>query len=499
MKNYIPASLEQNLLKALAKKPGKRHISMNSFVEELEMCFSPEIKNYYHRGVLAFEREYFSSAKNYFSRVISIDPKYEEVNDYYKRTLESSKSLEEKPKQETQKKEKEREVFSFTGKVIGEYKIGNRIGKGSQGVVYLSSHIPTSKELAIKFLRGSPGDEDILKRFKDREARALFSLNHNNIVRAVDWIEEPEMGIYGIAMEYIEGLNLKKYISQKGPLSESKTLDIAIKLADGISYAHQKNVIHRDIKSTNILVGNKGGIKLADFGIAQLVSSEKLTRSRQIMGTIEYMSPEQIRGDTNIGVQSDIYSLGIIIYEMLTGNVPFTGNTQHEIQEKQLRQKPVSLKKIIKTIPMKSLENLDKVILSALMKKAYQRPATMELFKQELQNCLKSLTEEKTTIQDNIGRAEQLISQEDYRGAQTILKETLVLQPYNKRATELYERTKIFLRKEKEKAFKIIFMTTIFFLLVAGIFSSNNYNYEKKVFKKFDILVNGKDYASAIK
>ncbi|MFH0797176.1 MAG: serine/threonine-protein kinase [Candidatus Omnitrophota bacterium] len=270
---------------------------------------------------------------------------------------------------------------SFHGKTLQNYEIQDLIGIGGQGEVYTCLHIASRQIRAVKFLKATVLDEEeSIERFRNREVRAQSSLTHDNIVQVLDWIEDEEEGIYGIVMEYVPGETLKQIIEREGPLSFQKSLSISIQIGTALAFAHQHGIIHRDVKSSNILVNkDRKKAKLTDFGIALIVSPQKFTRTRLVLGTLEYMSPEQIRGE-KVDERSDIYSLGIVFYEILTGRLPFTGETEYEIQQKQLKSKPVPPSSLNQAIPRR----LEKVLFRALEKERTRRYSAIDVFIREI-------------------------------------------------------------------------------------------------------------------
>jgi len=210
----------------------------------------------------------------------------------------------------------------MTGKTISHYKILEKIGIGGMGIVYKARDLKLDRFVALKFLPPHITSRDEGKQRFIREAKAASSFDHNNICNIYE-IDETEDGQLFIAMAYYEGETLDKKIEEK-PLSIEETIDIAIQIAQGLAKAHEKEVVHRDIKPANIMVTKEEVVKVLDFGLAKFSTQTKLTKQSTTLGTVSYMSPEQVKGE-EVDHRTDIWSVGVIFYEMLTGQVPFKG------------------------------------------------------------------------------------------------------------------------------------------------------------------------------
>ena len=214
------------------------------------------------------------------------------------------------------------------GETILHYRILEKIGEGGMGEVYLARDTKLDRNVALKFLpKEFTKNKDARDRFK-REAKAAAALNHVNIVTIYE-VNEYEDQTY-IAMEHVDGRTLKDMISDPGsrravPLPIDTVLNIATQIASGLAAAHEKGIVHRDIKPQNILVDKNNHVKILDFGLAKLKGVSPLTRESSTLGTVNYMSPEQARG-REVDQRSDIWSLGVVLYEMLTGELPFRGD-----------------------------------------------------------------------------------------------------------------------------------------------------------------------------
>ena len=208
------------------------------------------------------------------------------------------------------------------GRTISHYKIIDKLGEGGMGVVYKAEDTKLDRPVALKFLATHLiADADIRKRF-EREAKAAAALNHPNICTVYEIAEDNARTF--IAMAFLEGEGLDKKI-EAGPLKFKDALNIAIQVAQGLQAAHEKGIVHRDIKPANLMIGENGHVTIMDFGLAQLADRSKLTRTDETMGTVTYMSPEQTYG-MELDHRTDIWSLGVVIYEMVTGQQPFKGH-----------------------------------------------------------------------------------------------------------------------------------------------------------------------------
>lgn len=267
-------------------------------------------------------------------------------------------------------------------RISGRYKIIDKIGSGGMANVYLATDLILERKVAVKMVAlDFQEDKDSLRRFR-REALSATELSHPNIVNIYDVGDGSQPYI---VMEYVDGMDLKQYIQKNHPIPYRKTIDIMAQILDGIAYAHEKNVIHRDIKPHNILIDHNGNVKITDFGIAVALSQNSITQTNSILGSVQYISPEQARGNT-VTKQSDIYSLGIVLYELLTGGVPFDGESAVSIALKHFQSTMPSLREFDSKIPQ-ALEN---VVLKATAKEPKNRYATVLEMKEDLMTSLSS-------------------------------------------------------------------------------------------------------------
>ncbi len=229
----------------------------------------------------------------------------------------------------------------------GRYRLEQEIGRGGMSTVYRAFDTVLERQVAIKLMhREIATDSDQLERFR-REARSVAQLNHPHVVSVIDAGEEPspdvglgEEGAVGtpyIVLEYVDGETLKDVIRREAPLEIPQAIAYAIEIARALGAAHERHIVHRDVKPHNVLVSDEGAAKITDFGIARTLTEEGLTMAGRVLGTTDYVSPEQALGEDVTG-QSDLYSLGIVLYEMLTGEVPFRGESQVAVAMKHVRE-----------------------------------------------------------------------------------------------------------------------------------------------------------------
>jgi predicted Ser/Thr protein kinase len=281
---------------------------------------------------------------------------------------------------------------ALIGEVIkGRYRVLEKLGQGGMGTVYLAEQVAISRKVALKLLHADYAqDQEFVRRFR-QEARLAASLNHRNVVTIFDFDQADDGSLY-IVMEYVDGKSLAGVV-QEGLMEVGRALRLAVQIADGLAAAHRAGVIHRDVKPENIMVvGQREEIKLMDFGIARLRDTggaSRLTRSGTIMGTPAYMAPEQIEGG-EVSERTDIYAFGIVLYELLSGVVPFTAPTPGAILIKHLQETAVPLRKARREIPV----SVERIVAQALAKSPESRQNSM----QEVAEALKE-TERRAEVQ----------------------------------------------------------------------------------------------------
>lgn len=257
------------------------------------------------------------------------------------------------------------------------YQILNIIGSGGMAAVYRAKDLKLDRYVAIKVLREEYTEDETFRRHFQKEAVAIAQLSHNNIVGIYDILTDGRMMC--LVMEYIEGETLKDCINRDGPLSWRQVVKYGIQIANGLAYAHSQQIIHKDVKSQNILIDHNDNVKITDFGISQMMNNTTITHNKGILGSAHYFSPEQARGE-RLSYQTDIYSLGIVLYELLTGELPFTGDNPVSVALKHIQEEPRPISSKVRGIP----EGLSQIVMKCLEKDPADRFQTMQALSRAL-------------------------------------------------------------------------------------------------------------------
>ena len=274
---------------------------------------------------------------------------------------------------------------------IPGHSIVHKIGEGGVGTVYLATDDMLQRHVAVKVLKsGISLEEENMKRFQS-EAVTLARLRHPNITMLYNLVQN--RGCWYMIMEYVDGETLESLLKKHGSLHVTQVLPIALQTLEGLRHAHAKGVIHRDLKPSNLMLSVEGEVKIMDFGIARISGGSRLTKVGQAVGTPHYMSPEQVRGQEG-NHASDIYSLGIVLYELLTGVTPFDSESEYEIMHAHTSRKPIPPNALNNEIP----EALNNAIMKALSKNPLQRFESMSEFKQCLQQISEQVAAGSTAI-----------------------------------------------------------------------------------------------------
>ena len=252
------------------------------------------------------------------------------------------------------------------GSVVGNYKIIDKIGEGGMGAVFKGVDLMLEREVAIKMLRPELARQpNVVERFRT-EAVTLAKLNHSNVATLHSFFRQGED--FFMVMEFVRGRTLDDVIRTQGAMRCDQAIELFCMALEGIDHAHKMGIIHRDIKPANMMLTETGSIKVMDFGIARVLGSDRLTKAGHLIGTVEYMSPEQVRGEET-DARSDIYSLGILLYEMLTGCVPFNSTSEYELMRRQIEDAPAPPRTHAPQIPLP----VEQAIMRSLAKKREAR------------------------------------------------------------------------------------------------------------------------------
>jgi len=271
--------------------------------------------------------------------------------------------------------------------IAGRYEVEELVGHGGMSSVYKARDALLERHVALKILHEQySNDEDFVERFK-REARSVAQLQHPNIVTVIDRGEED--GRQFIVFEYVEGENLKEHVVRKGRLDVREALEIADEVARGLAFAHGQGLIHRDVKPQNVLLNGDGRAKVTDFGIARTLDVDGMTQTGTILGTSNYIAPEQASGQP-VDAHSDVYALGAVLYELLAGEVPFPGESFVAVAMKHMHEPAPNLLDVRRDVPLRVAAAVDR----ALEKDPEQRFPTMDAFAAELEACLAELDQE---------------------------------------------------------------------------------------------------------
>jgi serine/threonine-protein kinase len=281
--------------------------------------------------------------------------------------------------------------------IDGRYQVDKKLGEGGMGVVYLARHAVIGSKCALKVLRGElSGEGEVSERFI-QEARAAAAIGNEHIIQITDFGQLPDGAAYFV-MEFLDGKALHDIIQDTTKIDSARTLHIVTQCCEALAAAHSSDIVHRDLKPDNIFLVRKGGsddfVKILDFGIAKVQSSEsgkRLTKTGMIFGTPQYMSPEQAAG-SGVDARTDIYSLGIIMYEMLCGHVPFEADTFMGVLTKHLYEEPIPPRRLVPPIDMP--HNLEAILLKAIAKKPDKRYQSMGEFAQDLRAVAEGRTPE---------------------------------------------------------------------------------------------------------
>ncbi|MBU3158526.1 Stk1 family PASTA domain-containing Ser/Thr kinase [Clostridium frigoris] len=352
--------------------------------------------------------------------------------------------------------------------LLNRYEVLENIGEGGMGTVYKAKCHVLNRFVAVKILKKElSNDEEFISRFK-REATSIAKLSHPNIVNVYDVCEDNDVNF--IVMEYVDGKTLKQIIKKNGRFTSKKTLDIVFQISKALSCVHESGVIHRDIKPDNIMITKDKMVKVMDFGIAKVADARTVTNSNKVMGTAHYLSPEQAKGSF-LDLRSDIYSLGIVMYEMVTGKVPYNAQSAITIAMMHIQGNITAPKEIIADIP----ENINQVILRAMQKepiKRYQTASEMS----EVIGAIRNNPNYKVVVNSELEGATKIMDavvasniRDDFTTVMSkdaILEETLLDNSVAEETILKKESEAIPLKKNSKKRKVMLIIASIIFLVI---------------------------------
>ncbi len=315
---------------------------------------------------------------------------------------------------------------------IGAYDIVNVIGRGGMGIVYRGTDPRIGRPVAIKVLTAAADDPDLLVRFY-REAKYTGSLHHQNIVTVYELGHED--GVPYLVMEYLEGVSLEGVIGAGRPMPVAEKLGIIIQVCNGLTYAHKSDLVHRDIKPANIVILGDGTAKIVDFGIA-LLGGSRLTRPGNVVGSLNYMSPEQLSGNVDVDLRTDVYSTGVVLFQLLTGVLPFDGGTTAATLKKIFQDPPPPLANYMKDCP----PELELILGKALAKNRESRYSSPEEFATDVSRLHQHY--EREILAGTLQQAADSLRNKDFTTARQLAVQVLRVAPQNVEAAELLRSVK---------------------------------------------------------
>ena len=426
------------VLKCLEKEPDARYNDCSELLNDLGAVFDKtrqerRIKDLLAEGYSLAEQKQLNKAILKFNEILQIDPNHKEANLNIKKLIES------------EKESATLKILSgrITGDTISHFKIIQRLGSGGMGVVYKAEDISLKRIVALKFLLPELTSDEAAKKRFFKEAQAASALDHPNIC-AIHEINETEDGLIFICMAYYEGQDLREKVS-KGKLEISECLDIMTRIARGLAEAHEHGVVHRDIKPANIILTTDGEVKIVDFGLAKLsLGATRITEPGMTVGTLPYMSPEQVKGALELDQRSDIWSFGVLLYEMLTGHLPFQGDYGVEVLHSIVNEAPIPASKLNVEIP----SQLEEIINKALTKEVDDRYTYMQELLDDLEHLSGADEARLPESAKLIENGKLFLNKNEYSDALSRFEAALKLDPKNQEVLDLIEQCE---NKQKEQ------------------------------------------------
>ncbi|MEE8299580.1 MAG: protein kinase, partial [Thermodesulfobacteriota bacterium] len=426
------------VLKCLEKEPDARYNDCSELLNDLGAVFDKtrqerRIKDLLAEGYSLAEQKQLNKAILKFNEILQIDPNHKEANLNIKKLIES------------EKESSTLKILSgrITGDTISHFKIIQRLGGGGMGVVYKAEDISLKRIVALKFLLPELTSDEAAKKRFFKEAQTASALDHPNIC-AIHEINETEDGLIFICMAYYEGQDLREKVS-KGKLEISECLDIMTRIARGLAEAHEHGVVHRDIKPANIILTTDGEVKIVDFGLAKLSrGATRITEPGMTVGTLPYMSPEQVKGALELDQRSDIWSFGVLLYEMLTGHLPFQGDYEVEVLHSIVNEAPIPASKLNVEIP----SQLEEIINKALTKEVDDRYTYMQELLDDLEHFSGADEARLAESAKLIENGKICLNKKEYSAALSRFEAALKFDPKNQEVLDLIEQCE---NKQKEQ------------------------------------------------
>ncbi|HTR99213.1 MAG TPA: protein kinase [Bacteroidota bacterium] len=429
--------IQRILSRCLAKDHEERYVDCAEVLRDLMALTEgpsqdPRVRALLAEGIALDRAEKYDEAAARFNRILEIDPDNPQARAFLKRL-----SL------------RDREAFmrkvlagDIIGTVISHFQILDRIGGGGMGVVYKAEDMSLKRIVALKFLMPDlVRDPSAKKRFL-KEAQAASALDHPNIC-TIHEISETAEGLMFICMAFYGGENLSTRIAA-GPLEPAAALDVVVRIGRGLAKAHEHGIVHRDIKPANVIITSEGEVKIVDFGLAKLSGGTQITRVGARMGTLPYMSPEQIRGNT-LDHRTDIWSLGVLLFQTLTGQLPFQREYEAAMLYAIVTDDPPLLTSVRSSLP----KDLEEVVTRALRKDPAERYSSVQIMVEELERIRgqSAPTKEPAIVQspameEIMREARDLLTRGKYREALERAEQVVRVVPENTQAKELLEECK---------------------------------------------------------
>jgi serine/threonine protein kinase len=425
--------LQRVLSKCLAKDPQQRYSDCQIVLRDLDTVpvagvAGRSLAEIIEEGARLVDGRRFDEALLKYNEVLEIDPGNEEARKAIERVRDERQEI------------AAHAVLSekIIGEVVSHFRIIERISGGGMGVVYKAEDLTLKRIVALKFLLSEMTGDKVAKRRFLKEARAASALDHPNIC-TIHEIGETIDGLLFICMAYYPGDNLSKKL-EAGPFDIVEALEISIRVARGLARAHENGIVHRDIKPANIIITPGDEVKVVDFGVAKLSSGTRITKAGSLVGTLPYMSPEQVRG-LELDARTDIWSLGVLMYQILTGKLPFMGDNEAAVFYSVVNEDPMPASRLRQDLP----PELERIVGQALKKNLAERYQSMKLLLADLEDVHRDLTKGEETgrpgeVSRLVERGKSLLNRREYKEALSRFEAALRLAPEDRTILDLRDK-----------------------------------------------------------